>query len=303
MTPIFVLGLQRSGTTWMANQLAALPGVAAVEAPEHQGVHESIYFSHFARAFGPYSNLESRVRFAQAFLLSDYGQLLGLTPEGLASDIRQASSYAELFRIVMDRHAAKSGASAWVEKSPHHTLMYKTLSRQFPDAKFVLVHRRTEGMILSRLSGFGRTPPQGLKRYLAIARASVVNTLFGRYLKRIGRRPNCFYLRYEALHTDDGLLRMALLGFLDVDGTANDMESRYRANSSFDRAPRRPLDRKDRLVMGASIAVARLVPLSVLIGAHRLRGAARGIDWPDWCWMRTGYHPEHYHAPAGSSDQ
>ncbi|NVO21738.1 sulfotransferase [Donghicola mangrovi] len=294
MTPIFVLGLQRSGTTWMANQLAALDSVAAVEAPEHRGVHESIYFSHFARAFGPWKRLESRVKFAQAFILSDYGQLLGLTPELLAADMRVAKGYADLFRIVMDRHARNAGAEAWVEKSPHHTLMYRHLSRDFPDAKFVLVHRRTEGMILSRLSGFGRTPTTGLKRYADITRAAVVNTLFGRYLKRLSRKPNCFYLSYEELHADDGELRTALLGFLGVRGSAEAMESLYQPNTSFDRAPRRPLGKMDRTVMVTAEVIAYAMPLSLLLAAHRLRGALRGIDWPDWCWQKTGYHPDTY---------
>lgn len=292
MTPIFVLGLQRSGTTWMANQLVALPSVAAVEAPEHRGVHESIYFSHFAKAFGPWSRLESRVRFAQAFVLSDYGQLLGLTPELLAVDMRDAKSYADLFRIVMDRHARAQGAEAWVEKSPHHTMMYRRLKRAFPDAKFVLVHRRTEGMILSRLSGFGRTPSEGFRRYADIARASVVNTLYGRYLKRLSRRRDCFYVRYEDLHKDDGRLRASLLRFLGVSGSVDEMESQYEANTSFDRAPRKPLSQKDLTVMVVAGILAYLMPLTLLVLAHRLRGAMRGIVWPDWCWKRTGYHPE-----------
>ncbi|MCI5038226.1 MAG: sulfotransferase [Donghicola eburneus] len=302
MTPIFVLGLQRSGTTWMANQLSALPSVAAVEASDHRGVHESIYFSHFARAFGPWSRLESRVKFAQAFVLSDYGQLLGLTPELLAVDIHNAKGYADLFRIVMDRHARAQGATAWVEKSPHHTLMYGRLARNFPDAKFVLVHRRTEGMILSRLSGFGRTPSTGIKRAADIARAAVVNTLYGRYLKRLSRKKNCFFLRYEELHTDDGALRTALLGFLGVKGQAEDMESQYQANTSFDRAPRRPLSQMDLTIMVTAEILAHAVPLSLLVLAHRGRGAMRGIDWPDWCWKRTGYHPDLYQVGA-SGDQ
>ncbi|MEX0303588.1 MAG: sulfotransferase, partial [Leisingera sp.] len=35
--PVFVLGLQRSGTTLAANLLAAQPGIAAVAAKHHQG--------------------------------------------------------------------------------------------------------------------------------------------------------------------------------------------------------------------------------------------------------------------------
>lgn len=291
MTPIFVLGLQRSGTTWMANQLAALPSVAGVEAADHRGVHESIFFSHFARAFGPWSDLEARVRFAQAFVLSDYGQLLGLTPETLASAVHEASSYADVFRHVMDAHARVKGASAWVEKSPHHTLMFAQIARAFPDARFVLVHRRTEGMILSRLHGFDRTPAKGLRRWADIARGAVVNTLYGRFLRRIARRPECFFLTYEDLHADDGALRRSLIGFLGVSGAPEQMESRYEANTSFAKVAKRPLGTVDRVVMFAAIGAGYLMPLWLLLLVQRWRDGRRGIDWPDWCWKRTGYHP------------
>ena len=38
---VFVLGLQRSGTTWVANMLHGSGSVAAVAAEDHRGVHES----------------------------------------------------------------------------------------------------------------------------------------------------------------------------------------------------------------------------------------------------------------------
>jgi len=42
---VFILGLQRSGTTWLANMLAALPQVAAVAHESHRGVHESVVWA------------------------------------------------------------------------------------------------------------------------------------------------------------------------------------------------------------------------------------------------------------------
>ena len=51
--PIFVLGRHRSGTTWVSNILASVPGIYSPSHPLHKGAHESAYFSLLI----PYCNL------------------------------------------------------------------------------------------------------------------------------------------------------------------------------------------------------------------------------------------------------
>ncbi|MEM1373309.1 MAG: sulfotransferase [Pseudomonadota bacterium] len=293
MTPIFVLGLQRSGTTWLANLLEAHPGIAAVASEDHNGVHESIFFSHFARAFGPWEDSAARQAFREAYKHSDYWLLTGL-PETILSDIMaEASSYADVFRGTMDRIAFASGAKAWVEKSPHHSLMAEDIRRAIPDARFVMVLRDTEDMVLSRLSGFGRDPSRNLKRVADIARAAAVNVLFERRFSQMARDPAFYLVRYDALRGDtDGALT-GILGFLGLSAPQDPLVSRFAPNSSFsDRASRPSLSALDRAVLRMSSAIARLVPLGPLSRIHASRDSARGVDWPDWCWKRSGWSPD-----------
>src|SRR5919108_3944767 len=77
-TPVFVLGLERSGTTWLANILASHPQAVAVQSEDHFGVHESIFFSHFAPAYGDLNEEHNFRRFATDFTASDYYLLSGL---------------------------------------------------------------------------------------------------------------------------------------------------------------------------------------------------------------------------------
>jgi len=120
---VFILGLQRSGTTWLANMLAALPQVAAVAHESHRGVHESVFFSHFAKGFEPWDDPEQRLRFAASFAASDYYLLTEMEQEFLEDLERSCSSYGEVFIALMDYLAIAEGADAWIEKSPHHTLL------------------------------------------------------------------------------------------------------------------------------------------------------------------------------------
>lgn len=77
-TPVFVLGVQRSGTTWLANILAQHSRAIAVQADDHFGIHESIFFSHFARVYGDLGDEANFERFATDFATSDYYVLTGL---------------------------------------------------------------------------------------------------------------------------------------------------------------------------------------------------------------------------------
>lgn len=42
--PVFVVGRNRSGTTWLANQLCEHPDIAGVQQERRHGIHESAYF-------------------------------------------------------------------------------------------------------------------------------------------------------------------------------------------------------------------------------------------------------------------
>jgi hypothetical protein len=292
--PIFVLGLQRSGTTWLANLLASHPDIAAVAAADHNGVHESIFFSHFARAFGAWQDAHAREAFTEAFGQSDYWLLTGLPVSELSAIVADAASHAEVFCATMERVAAAQGAAAWVEKSPHHALMSPEIATSVPGARFVMVLRDTREMILSRLSGFGRQPPTGAKRAADLARAAIVNTLFARSFRRLARRGDHLLVRYEDLRSSPAQESRRILEFLELDAPEIPLASAFEANSSFHNSVRTRLSVSDRAVITVASAISSVVPLPLLRWLHGLRGRRRGIVWPDWCWKRSGWRPTGY---------
>lgn len=50
--PVFVVGRNRSGTTWLANQLCEHPDIVGVQHERHHGIHESAYFGLIDGRFG-----------------------------------------------------------------------------------------------------------------------------------------------------------------------------------------------------------------------------------------------------------
>ncbi|MHA6346611.1 sulfotransferase family protein [Roseivivax sp. CAU 1761] len=290
--PVFVLGLQRSGTTWIANLIAGSEAVAAVTAEEHRGVHESIFFSHFATAFGPFDDAAARARFRAAFAGSDYFLQTGLPEAVLDRALARARDYAGVFAAVMDALAERHGCAFWLEKSPHHTLLAERLARRFPEARFVCVTRASPGLIASRLSAFGRTPPRGLRRVADILRGALVNALYVRRLRRFAAGcDRALLLRYETFLADDAAGRRMLSDFLGPGIAAETMQSAFAPNSSHRGRRSRRLSPADRGLIALGDGIGRLLPLRFLAAIERRRRRARGIDWPDWVWTKSGFRP------------
>jgi hypothetical protein len=290
--PIFVLGLQRSGTTWIANLLAGSGVVCAVAAESHRGVHESLFFSHFANAFGSFEDAEDRAAFRVAFAASDYFLLTGLPEATLDEAIAQERDHAGVFERVMNALAEREHCAHWLEKSPHHTLLAERLASRFPAARFVCVARSTPSLIASRLSAYGRENPHGFRRAADILRGALVNALYTRRLKRFAA--GCDRARlfcYDAFVADERRGKRDLSVFLGLGVDPEALHSAFAPNSSHADDRTRRLSRADRLLISLGDALGAVAPLDWLSSVETARRRARGVDWPDWVWRRTGFRP------------
>jgi len=138
-TPLFVVRKHRSGTTWLSNLLLDHEQIAGVQHRDHQGIHESAFFSHVHGRYGDLSVFSNFAEFASVFSQSDYCRLMEVS----FGDIVQLypSTYAGVFRTIMDRFAEKHGAHYWIEKSPMHTSRIREIGKGYPDAQFVGILR------------------------------------------------------------------------------------------------------------------------------------------------------------------
>lgn len=299
--PIFVLGLQRSGTTWAANLLAAHPQIAAIEASRHHGVHESVFFSHFARAFGEWSDPTSKEQALAALLKSDYVALSGLHEADLHRIAQSTDGAGAFFAAFMDAVANARGTLAWVEKSPHHTLLGDVMAAALPEAKFLCITRDSRTLVRSRLWSYGRTPPPYPKRAWVILRACASNAYHTRYLKGFAKRlgpTRAQLITFEDLQRNQS---EAIDPLLQTCGLApmGDVKSAYARNSSFGTEGKRKdaLGRLDTFLVDLCQLAVTCVPLRLLTTIQRRIAARRPIAFPDWVWAQP--HPTSNNLSSG----
>jgi hypothetical protein len=275
--PVFILGRHRSGTTWLANVVAALPGIYAVTHDAHRGVHESAFFSHLVPFCNRGRSREDLLEIKRLFERSDYFRLTGLE-EG--PDI-VATGYARYFGLVMEAAARRHGARLWLEKTPAHTLRARFLAREFPDAVFIAMLRETADVVASNVHGFGN--PRSFRDWF---RQAAVTTVCRRIIERSGAA----VVRFEDLRDDFDATVARLAGLLGVPG-ATVVRSGFERNTSFtgDGPAIAPWQR---LAMALGSGLVRLVPGPLLDRALD-RWAARkaGGALPDWFFLLSDASP------------
>lgn len=226
VTPIFVLGRHRSGTTWLSNALASLPEIFVPAHERHWGVHESAFFSHLVR-YCDHGRTDADLRAIKClFERSDFFSLSGLATGPEIEGLRPA----DYFRVVMDTAARQRGALFWLEKTPAHTLHAKFLRSAFPDARFIAIVRHHRDVVASNVHAFGH--PRSVGSWIRHSMATAV------YEKIIARN-RLTVVRYESLLEDYEGTLLAILKSLGIERTTAPRSAFQRNTSYEDTPPRR----------------------------------------------------------------
>ena len=157
--PLFVLGKQRSGTTWLSTQLSQHSQVACARDDHHGGIHESAYFSHIAGRYGDLAQKTNYVEFVEVVAVSDFMRILGVDKAFLYS--LWPTTYKGVFEAVMTRLAQQQGSRYWLDKTPENTLLVRQLAELYPEAKFIAILRHPHDVMRSTI---GRYSDQAIRR-------------------------------------------------------------------------------------------------------------------------------------------
>jgi hypothetical protein len=245
-SPIFVVGCQRSGTTFIRLLLD----------------------SHGSIACGP------ETRFLTAFETITGRDWHRISRFGFPREywIRRTAEY---FASFQEDYAKSLGKSRWADKSPLYALHVPFLLELFPDAKIIHMIRDVPGVTRSHRKAFGYksalNAPRKWSRYIAVVRAATRHLSADQYLE----------VRYERLVADvEGTMR-AVCDFvgepwddavLDYQDKPHDVNPKYWDESAQRRAAAGPqAPASSRPARRRSRDLDPLTALSVLVFGSRTR--------------------------------
>lgn len=263
VTPILVVGLNRSGTKWLSNILCNHSNVAGIQSERARGILETNMFHRMQAKFDLRSaddyvgfiELWSRTEFFQ-YIGEDIDFLYGLNPRPL--------SFITLFGLVMQRYAERSGATHWLQKcDPERALV---VIPKLGNPKVVIIKRDTIAVAES-LRQMNRNRGHQfslLKSIPAIARAE-------KLLLRVEKRARVVAVTYENLLKDPVSTTESVCEQLGLDFSESLLDVRFRRNTSFQNARPAPISPVYEHFLRLTAACSSMLPLGFLDWALRIR--------------------------------
>jgi hypothetical protein len=243
-TPIFVLGVQRSGTTWLANLVNAHPKICGVVDGLEHGTRESTYFRYYDGRYGDLRIKANYIEFVEVLCASDYFVLAGVTREFLYG--LWPSDYAAIFRQVMDAHAEHAKALFWVEKSPDHTLFASRIAALYPDACFIAIERDAVSSIASLMEMSKSRLRSSWRRYVFVINNALRWVYYQKAIDYLSRASNpLLRIRYSQLKADTPAVAQEICEFLGLEYDEQMLETPFQPNSSFTQGTKRGLSAQE----------------------------------------------------------
>ena len=154
LSPVFIVGSARSGTTLLYHMLLASSGFAVYRAETH-------IFSVLPPYFGPLSKSKNKDRLISFWIKSAVFERAGLDAEAWRNKYYyDISTYSDLLVCFMGAVAESQGVERWAECTPANLLHMKEIKRGIPDAKFIHIIRdgRDVSISLDKLSWVDTIP-------------------------------------------------------------------------------------------------------------------------------------------------
>jgi len=262
--PIFVLGVHRSGTKWLANILCSHSNIAGIQAERHYGIHESAFFCIEKDRFGDIQKDENYIEFIESFSNSDYFILSNLDKKYFYKN--RPYSYDEFFRMMMDKYAEEQNTDFWLEKTPAHLLYFRDLVKIFPTAKFIIIKRKIIDSIKSdlRLKYFdknmqkaGKSPKIFLIIFLTFRYHFYYSNMYDRHQER-----DYLLIEYETLKKNRIEETKKICKYLGIEFEQQMLEDKYKPNTLFisDKERSEVLTKQEEILIKIMDQVFRFVP-------------------------------------------
>jgi hypothetical protein len=298
----FIVGMSRSGTTWMTWCLNRHPELAVFGETGYWGKH----FPHRAkRRFSPFDcdrilrrmpgearGVPLEPRTPERIEAALYGYNLRKLLNGLRLEILERGEYQrpdELFNRMCGVVAEYSGKPRVMEKTPHHVNWTERISRCYPGVKFIVTCRDPRGFMLSykhQGDRMAENAREGFQQLYHPMGCALVYRGYARTINRLRRRlgDRMLLVRLEEVRRDPAGIMERVQRFLElpvVDNLHLDP-----VNTSFPSGERPGLDAEDRFWLRLLAApAARGLGYEDAIAPAPLSAGLRSVSrLPAWGW-------------------
>lgn len=224
-TPIFVIGINRSGTKWLSNILCNHPDIAGIQHPDHYGILESNMLGVFQRKFN-ISNPDDYAALIYAWSGTDFFELAGGDRDYFLSLSPRPDTISKTFGILMDRYCERNGKSFWCQKVQPNGA--ERVLRNFPDAKFIVIKRNAADIIRSM---YVQTKSLGNDRslYSIIYTYSIEEEI----INSASATPGVMTIHYEDLRKDAAGAVSGICEWAGLEFFPDMLKIPYEKNTSF----------------------------------------------------------------------
>jgi hypothetical protein len=281
ITPVFVVGCHRCGTTWLANIISRHSNVASMQTDKHRGINESAFFSHVYNHYGDFSRISDYIEFVEAYSSYDLFRLSGLEKSFFYE--KKPTTYHEFFKMMMDRYAISKECNLWLEKTPAHALYIGDISKKFPKSKIFSIKR---GVLDATKSSIKKKGYKSRSEKIYNIIRYVIH--YKRYYNVIdyyrANGANVTNIKYEDLVNKKEGVIMRVCDVLGVPFEEGMVNQKYRRNSSFQSVEEREtlLDSVDEGVIRMVGRALDAVPSWTVRWLSDLYERNREYDIPEW---------------------
>lgn len=263
---IFVIGKNRSGTKWLTNTVASHDKVCCVQRPEANGVVETNLLTVMPRLFGSLNDPDNRIGFIECFSETNFFKITGLEKSFLYN--LEANNYYEVFDKIMNECSRLRERELWAHKFSPHVL--RDLLQNFPEAKFILIHRNYIDNIVSSIA---LAEAQESKKSKSIERHILSYIQQDKIMKNYEGRSNVMNVQFEDFKRRKKKICRKISEFINIEFSKKMVPDSYSKNTSF----RSSIDR-DEVVSSINISKLKIeyslfntIPLTVLNKAQKIK--------------------------------
>ncbi|MGH8195774.1 MAG: sulfotransferase [Woeseiaceae bacterium] len=264
ITPIIVIGMNRTGTKWLSNTLCKHENVIGAQSERGRGILETNMFGAMQDKFD-LSFPDEYVGFLEMWSMTELFRQTKVDKEMFYKLQPRPREMLQLFDLLMCEFARKNNKTFWLQKTS--PLRAAEVLNYFDRARVVITRRN----ILDTLkSTWAMKARHGSRRILRTTYAFVRDR---KSLDRLAKRYKIVEVHYEVFRaqTESEVTRLCLALGLDPEKMLS--RTSFRRNTSFENEREREniMSNRERLLVKVAAACFKLIPLPLMTVASTIK--------------------------------